>query len=189
VAVELSGAVEAVEQGGAGEPTAVLDVPAGSPEASHGVAPAAAPPADYRDALARIVRTAEAGEHTRAAELALTLEQVAVAADGPAAEAVLMVRQVRAHLARLAGDPVAAAELYHEVAVALLAGRGAQDGQVQQVATNAEACWRAIPDPVRALELAPRILELRAQLPGPEGRKLRAAERYRAQLATAATAE
>ena len=145
--------------------------------------PPAAPLADYREAIGRIVRSADAGEHAAAAELALELEQQTVAAHGPTAAQVLQVRQVRAHVSRLAGRPGEAADLYREVALVLLRAEGAEHPETQQAATNAEACWRAIADRAEALKVAPEIIELRAYLPGPDGRKLRAAERYLAQLA------
>lgn len=140
---------------------------------------------DYREAIGRIVRSAEAGEHDTAAELALTLEKSALAAHGPVAVEVLQVRQVRAHIARLAGRLAQAADVYREVALTLLHARGADDPETQQAATNAEACWRAVPDRTEAIRMAPEIIELRAHLPGPDGRKLRAAERYLKQLAAA----
>ncbi|TWF96448.1 hypothetical protein FHX73_11220 [Kitasatospora viridis] len=144
------------------------------------------PPADYREALGRIVATAEAGDHAGAAELAGTLEQQAVAAHGMIAPPVLMIRQVRAHLARMAGDLTAAVGLYREVALVLLVAQGPQDQEAQRVVTNAEACWRAIPDPAVALPLSPAVLELRAKVPGEDDRKLRSTERYAAKLAKAA---
>ncbi|MFJ9517295.1 hypothetical protein ACIRPK_03335 [Kitasatospora sp. NPDC101801] len=148
--------------------------------------PAADPaPVDYREAIGRIVRCAEAGEHDTAAELALDLERSAVAAHGPVAVEVLQVRQVRAHIARLAGRLAQAAEVYREVAFSLLRSRGADDPETQQAATNAEACWRAVADRTEAIRMAPEIIELRAHLPGPDGRKLRAAERHLKQLAAA----
>ncbi|MFI9272680.1 hypothetical protein ACIGXM_18445 [Kitasatospora sp. NPDC052896] len=140
---------------------------------------------DYREAIGRIVRTADAGEHATAAELARVLEREAADAHGPAAEAVLMIRQVRAHVTRLAGEPAGAAELYREVALVLLAERGPDDPETQQAATNAEACWRAVRDRDQAIGLAPELLELRALLPGPDGRKLRSAQRYLARLTAA----
>ncbi|MCU7821743.1 hypothetical protein [Kitasatospora sp. DSM 101779] len=155
-------------------------------EASPSAEPAAEPASDYRDAVGRIVRAADAGEHDTAAELALALEEEAVAVHGTAAPEVLQVRQVRAHVSRLAGRTVLAADLYREVALALLGTAGAEDPETQRAATNAEACWRAVADPVEAIRIAPEIIELRAHLPGPDGRKLRAAERYLAKLAAAA---
>ncbi|MER5866334.1 hypothetical protein [Kitasatospora sp. NPDC002040] len=156
-----------------------------TPPVAEPVADSAAEPVDYREAIGRIVRCAEAGEHDTAAELALALEATAVAAHGPVAAEVLQVRQVRAHIARLAGQLALAAEVYREVAFTLLRSRGAEDPETQQAATNAEACWRAVPDRVEAIRMAPEIIELRAHLPGPDGRRLRAAERHLKQLAAA----
>ncbi|MEV6206709.1 hypothetical protein [Kitasatospora sp. NPDC051914] len=150
-----------------------------------GAAPAGGPLADYRDAVGRIVRAADAGEHDSAAELALALEDEAVAAHGPIAPQVLQVRQVRAHVSRLAGRTVLAADLYRQVALALLDTAGPDDPETQRAATNAEACWRAVTDRAEALRIAPEIIELRAHLPGQDGRKLRAAERHLAKLAAA----
>lgn len=141
------------------------------------------PLADYREAVGRIVLAADAGEHDSAAELALALEEQAVDTHGPLAAEVLQVRQVRAHVSRLAGRTVLAADLYRQVALALLRSSGADDPETQRAATNAEACWRAVGDRAEALRIAPEIIELRAHLPGPEGRKLRAAERHLAKLA------
>ncbi|MFF1786876.1 hypothetical protein ACFVX9_10460 [Kitasatospora sp. NPDC058243] len=149
-------------------------------------APASGQPrADYRDAIGRIVRSADAGEHGAATELAFALELEAIAEHGAVSEPVLQVRQVRAHVCRLAGRPAEAADIYREVALALLRSRGPDHPETQQAATNAEACWRSVPDRAAALRIAPEIIELRAYLPGPDGRKLRAAERYLAQLAAA----
>ncbi|BFV56012.1 hypothetical protein KCMC57_up11160 [Kitasatospora sp. CMC57] len=174
--------------GAPGRPLVSLDKPDPSAVSFDKPIPAVTPtpaPVDYREAIGRIVRSAEAGEHDTAAELALALEESAVAAHGPVAAEVLQVRQVRAHIARLAGRPAQAAEVYREVALTLLRSRGVDDPETQQAATNAEACWRAVTDRAEALRMAPEIIELRAHLPGPDGRKLRAAERHLKQLAAA----
>ncbi|WP_143200071.1 hypothetical protein [Kitasatospora sp. CB01950] len=155
-------------------------------------APAAAaeqaPPTDYLAAIGPIVQAAEAGDHDTAAALALALEERAVTAHGQLAPVVLQVRQVRAHVSRVAGLPVLAAELYRQVANALLQTEGPEHPETQRAATNAEACWRAVKDPVEAIRIAPEIIELRAHLPGPESRKLRASERYLQQLVSAKAA-
>ncbi|MBV6697907.1 hypothetical protein KV557_12310 [Kitasatospora aureofaciens] len=156
------------------EPPAPADAP--TPAAHQ-------PRADYRETLGRIVRSADAGNHAAATDLAFALELEAIAEHGAVSEPVLQVRQVRAHVCRLAGKPAEAADIYREVALTLLRSQGADHPETQQAATNAEACWRAIPDRAEAIRIAPEIIELRAYLPGPEGRKLRAAERYLAQLA------
>lgn len=174
------------EPAGVPVPVAVpASVPVSAPAAVPG--PASGPDGDplavYRDAVGRIVLAADSGEHDTAAELALALEEEAVDTHGPEAAEVLQVRQVRAHVSRLAGRTVLAADLYRDVALALLGSLGAEDPETQRAATNAEACWRAVTDRTEALRIAPEIIELRAHLPGPDGRKLRAAERYLAKLA------
>ncbi|QKW22856.1 hypothetical protein HUT16_30550 [Kitasatospora sp. NA04385] len=145
--------------------------------------PGQAPPGEYLEAIGDIVRNAEAGEHDTAAALALALEEKAVDAYGSQASVVLQVRQVRAHVCRVGGLPSVAAELYRQVAAALLRTDGPDHPETQRAVTNAEACWRAVKDPTEAIRIAPEIIELRAHLPGPENRKLRAAERYLRQLA------
>lgn len=158
--------------------------PAQQTSAQQAFEPAPAKP-DYREAIGRIVRSADAGEHAIATELALELEQLAISTHGPVAPAVLQVRQVRAHVSRLGGQPSIAADLYREVALTLLRSQGPDHPETQQAATNAEACWRAVTDRAEAIRLAPEIIELRAYLPGPGGRKLRASERYLKQLVAA----
>lgn len=169
--------------------------PEAEPEAAPSPAPAPAPEpgapapdrseprADYREVIGRIVRSADAGDHAAATDLAFALELEAIAEHGPVSAPVLQVRQVRAHVSRLAGRTAEAAGIYREVALTLLRSEGPEHPETQHAATNAEACWRAIPDRAEALRIAPEIIELRAYLPGPDGRKLRAAERHLATLA------
>ncbi|MFJ1702689.1 hypothetical protein [Kitasatospora sp. NPDC088346] len=163
--------------------------PAGEQDAERPAdAPAVDPVAVYREEIGLIVRFADNGDHATAGGLARDLEERAVAAFGAVAPLVLQVRQVRAHVSRLAGRPAAAADLYREVALTLLRTEGPDHPDTQQAATNAEACWRAIRSPAEAIGVAPDIIELRAHLPGPDGRKLRASERYLRQLVEARAA-
>ncbi|WP_406207145.1 hypothetical protein OH807_34230 [Kitasatospora sp. NBC_01560] len=179
-------AVEPAPATGA-EPEPEPATPAGAePAAPAGTEPAASQPrADYLEVIGRIVRSADAGDHAGATDLAFALELEAIAEHGAVSEPVLQVRQVRAHVSRLAGKTIEAADIYREVALALLRSRGPEHPETQQAATNAEACWRAIADRAEAIRIAPEIIELRAHLPGPDGRKLRAAERHLAHLAAA----
>ncbi|AXI76850.1 hypothetical protein [Peterkaempfera bronchialis] len=101
---------------------------------------------------------------------------------GDAAAPSLHVRQVRAHVSRLAGHQALAADLYRDVALKLLLAHGPEHPETLQAASNAEACWRAVHDVAEARRIAPSIIALRGRVPGPDGRKLRAAERYLAQL-------
>ncbi|WP_369182540.1 hypothetical protein [Streptomyces sp. Y1] len=171
-------------------PTAepVTEAPAEEPPAEEPPAeepPASQPRADYREVIGRIVRSADAGDHAAATDLAFALELEAIAEHGAVSEPVLQVRQVRAHVCRLAGRLSEAAVIYREVALTMLRSRGADSPEAQQAATNAEACWRTITDRTEAVRIAPEIIELRAHLPGPDGRKLRAAERHLAHLVAA----
>ena len=140
---------------------------------------------DYQQAIGVIVAAADAGEHVRAATFARDLEREAFAAHGPDAEASLMVRQVRAHVSRLAGRQVEAAELYRAVALGLLRTRGADDQETRQATANAEACWRAIEDDAEARRLGPDLLLLRRDVP--DARRLRAVEKHLARLDEAIT--
>ncbi|MFJ9695240.1 hypothetical protein [Kitasatospora sp. NPDC101183] len=177
---ELEGPQDAV-------PADAVPEPADAEAAAEPVAePAAEPREDYREVIGRIVRSADAGDHAAATDLAFALELEAISEHGAVSEPVLQVRQVRAHVCRLAGRLGEAAVIYREVALTLLRSRGPESTETQQAATNAEACWRKIADRNEAVRIAPEIIELRAHLPGPDGRKLRAAERYLAQLVAAA---
>ncbi len=124
-------------------------------------------PDDYRIAIGVIVAAADAGEHTRAVAFAQELEDEAVAEHGPHAEVALRVRQVHAHVSRLAGQQAVATELYRAVALSLLETRGSDDPETTQAAANAEACWRAIEDDDLARRLGPDLLALRRDVPDP----------------------
>ena len=145
-----------------------------------GAAAPEAVPDDYQQAIGVIVAAADAGEHARAATFARDLEREAFAAHGPDAEASLRVRQVRAHVSRLAGRQVEATELYRAVALGLLRTRGADDQETRQATANAEACWRAIEDDTEAHRLGPDLLLLRRDVP--DARRLRAVEKHLARL-------
>ncbi|MFJ8433162.1 hypothetical protein ACIQ9P_17870 [Kitasatospora sp. NPDC094019] len=181
--VAVESAAEDTEDAESAEPApAPADAtPAPAPDRSE-------PRADYREVIGRIVRSADAGDHAAATDLAFALELEAIAEHGPVSATVLQVRQVRAHVSRLAGRTAEAAGIYREVALTLLRSEGPEHPETQHAATNAEACWRAVKDRTEALRIAPEIIELRAYLPGPGGRKLRAAERHLATLAAPAAA-
>ncbi|WP_051941169.1 hypothetical protein [Phaeacidiphilus oryzae] len=129
-----------------------------------------------------IVSAADAGEHRRAADLAAELETEVATERGHDTPAVLQVRQVRAHVARLSGEQAEAAGLYRAVALELLRVHGAEHDETLQAAANAEACWRAIEDDPTARRVGRDIVDMRRSVPGEDGRRLRAAERYQARL-------
>ncbi|MGW1726747.1 hypothetical protein ACWCQK_27950 [Streptomyces sp. NPDC002306] len=139
----------------------------------------------YRDRIGRIVQAANAGRYEDATVLATSLEREVFVAHGPEHPTSLQIRQIRAHVMRLAGHQALAADLYRRVAVSLLVTAGLDSVDAEQAAANADACWRDTGDIALALRLAPSIVALRQKLPGPDGRWLRAAESYRAQLVAA----
>ncbi|MEY9871954.1 hypothetical protein ABH931_001428 [Streptacidiphilus sp. MAP12-33] len=136
--------------------------------------------ATYRGAIGDIVSAADGGEHARAVSEAIALERSAVKAHGTDSEPVLKLRQVRAHVTRLAGLQREATLLYRDVALSLLDTRGADDPETRQAAANAEACWRAIEDDAEARRLGPDLVRLRQALP--DTRRLAAVERHLARL-------
>ncbi|MEV6029090.1 hypothetical protein [Streptomyces sp. NPDC052036] len=136
----------------------------------------------YRDLIGAIVRAADAGRHDDAVALAASLEKQAFEHHGPDDATALQVRQIRAHVLRLAGRHALAAALYRQVALSLLTAHRDLAHEAEKAAANADACWRAIPETALARRVAPAIVTIRRRIPGPEGRPLRAAERYRAQL-------
>lgn len=152
----------------------------GAPGRSEPVVPD--PLAAYRDAVARIVGAADQGEHARAVALSVELEREVIVEHGPDAPASLQVRQVRAHVARLAGYQAGAAGLYRDVALRLERRVGPGDPETLQAASNAEACWRAIEDEDEAIRVGSEIVAMRRAVPGPDARRLRAAERHLARL-------
>ena len=158
--------------------------PGAAPPGASAVTAAASPvvPAadDYQEAIGVIVAAADAGEHARAATFARDLENEAYADHGPDSEPYLMVRQVRAHVCRLAGRQAEAAELYRAVALNLLRTHGADDPETRQATANAEACWRAVEDDTEAHRMGPDLLALRRDVP--DDRRLRAVEKHLARL-------
>ncbi|MER7188373.1 hypothetical protein ABT404_54475, partial [Streptomyces hyaluromycini] len=173
-------------------PTAGAD-PEALPEPAAGAqAPAAAgeaPAPDgfsvYRERIGGIVQAANGGRYDDATTLATALEREAFTAHGSEHPTALQIRQIRAHVMRLAGHNALAADLYRRVAFSLLVTAGLDSVDAEQAAANADACWRDTADIALALRIAPSIISLREKVPGPNGRLLRAAERYRDQLETA----
>jgi hypothetical protein len=162
--------------------TAVAPADPSTPEPTDAPLPTPDPLSRHREAVTAIVSAADSGEHRRAAVLAAELESEVAAERGDDTPAVLQVRQVRAHVARLSGEQAEAAGLYREVALELLRVHGAEHDETLQAAANAEACWRAVEDEPAARRIGRGILDLRRSVPGEDGRRLRAAERYQARL-------
>ncbi|MEU5126888.1 hypothetical protein [Streptomyces mobaraensis] len=134
-------------------------------------------PAREEDALPRILAAANAGRHNEAAAMAAAWEQQVLRRHGPqSAEAGLWI-EVRADLARLAGDHPRAAELWMSAAANRLARGGPSDAEAVAALKRAHYCWQHSGD--RAPMLAPALLALWERVPG----SLDAAADVRARLA------
>ncbi|KNB52326.1 hypothetical protein [Streptomyces caatingaensis] len=124
----------------------------------------AVPLAREEDALPRILAAANAGRHNEAAAMAAAWEQQVLRRHGPqSAEAGLWI-EVRADLARLAGDHPRAAELWMSAAANRLARSGPSDREAVAALKRAHYCWQHSGE--RAPQLAPALLALWEQVPG-----------------------
>lgn len=139
-------------------------------------------PVQYRDDVRHIVRLTEEGSHRTAAALAASVERRVSDSHGAGSASALQARQLRAHVARVSGDLSLATDLYRAVAERLLASLGASHPETERAAASADACWRSVPDPADARRLGPALLALYGTLPGPGGRRLRAARLRLAEL-------
>lgn len=127
--------------------------------------PAADPHA--ADPHAAIFEAAHAGRHSEAASMAAAWEQEALRAAGPRSSDAIHWLEVRADLARLAGDPARACELWLAVADARLGnGEPAGHPEVEGAVDRAHHQWQFVREPARAHALAPMLIDLRSRVPG-----------------------
>ncbi|MFE6222899.1 hypothetical protein [Streptomyces sp. NPDC057854] len=131
----------------------------------YGRAPEAEPvPHDPHPA---ILAAAMAGRHAEAAEMAAAWERDALRRFGPRSAEAVHWMEVRADLARLAGEPARSCELWLAVAEARLGLRQKPDDpDVEGAVDRAHHQWEQITDPARGRALAPTLLALRRRVPG-----------------------
>lgn len=146
---------------------------------------AAEPPRDPHEA---IWRAAQAGRHTEAAAMAAAWEEYALRTAGPDSDQARHWLEIRADLARRAGDHVRATELCIAVARDRLRHHAPGAPGVSTAVDNAHHCWERVTDPGEARRLAPGLIALREAVPGPGDRLLQAARRRLGQLAAERTA-
>ncbi|WP_344093743.1 hypothetical protein [Streptomyces stramineus] len=154
--------------------TAATSVPA--PATATAPAPAAPVVPSQGDVLEDVLAAARAGRHNEAAAMAAAWEQQALRRHGPASPEAGLWTEVRADLARLAGDHARAAELWMTAAHARLARSGPADEETLAAVKRAHYCWQHSQD--QAPRLAPALLDLWEQVPGGAG----AADHIRARL-------
>ncbi|GAA0382647.1 hypothetical protein GCM10010319_71280 [Streptomyces blastmyceticus] len=139
-------------------------VPADAVPAS--AVPASAVPVQD-DLLAGILASARAGRHNEAAAMAAAWEQQALRQYGPHSPEAGLWTEVRADLARLAGDHGRAAELWMSAAHARLERGGAGDVEAVAAVKRAHYCWQHSGE--QAPGLAAELLALWERVPGGAG--------------------
>ncbi|MFI8848871.1 hypothetical protein ACIGW3_01485 [Streptomyces sp. NPDC053499] len=148
------------------EPT---PVPAPTPPRAPTPAPAPAPgtPDALSEAVSRLEAHAAAGRMDQALALAAQLDEYAADALGLAHPEALRVRETRARLTALAGDPVSGVRMYRDVAERWHY-RGAAE-QAEAVADRAQELWLRIPDLATAAAAGVAMVRMRNQIPGDGG--------------------
>ncbi|MET9675801.1 hypothetical protein ABZY68_22295 [Streptomyces sp. NPDC006482] len=131
---------------------------------SSAAAPAPAPIPDPHPA---ILAAARAGRHGEAAAVAAAWEHEALRRHGPRSVEAVHWTEVRADLARLAGDPARSCELWLAAAEFRLAlAQPADAPDVEGAVDRAHHQWERIADPARARTLGPTLIALRERVPG-----------------------
>ncbi|MFF9144573.1 hypothetical protein ACF1BN_06940 [Streptomyces sp. NPDC014861] len=114
-----------------------------------------------------ILSAAMAGRHAEAAEMAAAWERDALRRFGPRSGEAVHWMEVRADLARLAGEPARSCELWLAVAEARLGLRQQPDDRdVEGAVDRAHHQWEQITDPARARAIGPTLVALRRRVPG-----------------------
>ncbi|MEU3961463.1 hypothetical protein AB0F42_16805 [Streptomyces buecherae] len=172
--------------GGEAEPTSVADrASVGDVEAAPRRPYDPGPPPAYapgygggevaHDPHGAILEAAHAGRHSEAAAMAAAWEQEAFRSAGPDSPQALHWLEVRADLARLAGDPARACELWMAAATTRLsAGQAADQPDVEGAVDRAHHQWQHVNDLLRARSLAAELMALRTRVPGRRPGALRA---------------
>ncbi|MER6913455.1 hypothetical protein ABT354_17455 [Streptomyces sp. NPDC000594] len=151
---------------------------AAAPPPVAGAAPGGygeAPPTDPHPA---ILAAARAGRHTEAAAAAAAWEQQELRTYGPGSPQALHWLEVRADLARLAGEPALSCALWMAVAdTRITREQPVDDPEVEGAVDRAHHQWEQIQDMGAARSLAPRLVALRRRVPGRQRGALTALQR------------
>lgn len=155
------------------DPTAprTTATPRPRPSAPKAPPPAAAPAAGLEagiDPHPAIVTAAQAGRHSEAAAIVAIWESAALRNHGPGSAQAIHWVEVRADLARLAGDPAHSCELWMQAATARLdtQQQAADHPDVEAAVDRAHHQWAQLVDPRQVRALAATLLALRQRVPG-----------------------
>ncbi|WP_326686987.1 hypothetical protein OIE63_07365 [Streptomyces sp. NBC_01795] len=164
--------------------------PAPAPDPAPAPAPAPAPqqslpeaPSSLAEAVSRLDTHAAAGRMDQAVALAVKLDEQAAGALGLSHPDALRVREARARIAGLAGDPVGGVRLYRDVAERWHY-QGASE-EAESVAGRAHALWLEISDLETAVSAGVAMVRMRNQIPGEGGSAFAAVLDYQTQLEAA----
>ncbi|MEV6950545.1 hypothetical protein [Streptomyces sp. NPDC051183] len=152
-------------------PVAGPAIPSARPDA--GAVPAA------RDPRPHIHGLASSGRHAEAADLAEAWEQYVLQTHGYASPEAVDWLEIRADLARMAGDFRLATQLWTRVGQIRLADRSpdaADTPEVRAAAAGALYCWTQLKEPTAAIEAGPVLIGLLRELPSLEPGHLQLAE-------------
>ncbi|WP_137991318.1 hypothetical protein [Streptomyces vilmorinianum] len=135
-------------------------------------------PGQHHDPHPAILAAAQAGRHGEAVAVAVAWEQDALRRYGARSQEAVHWMEVRADLARLAGEPARSCELWIGAAQARLGLRqGPHDPDVEGAVDRAHHQWEQIEDPARARELGTALVALRERVPGRKAGALAALRR------------
>ncbi|MGI5347354.1 hypothetical protein ACQEU8_04075 [Streptomyces sp. CA-250714] len=143
-------------------------------------------PDSLDDAVARVDAYATAGRMDEAVALAVQADEHAAHALGLSHPDALRVREARARITALAGDPVGGVRLYRDVAERWHY-QGA-DEQAEASAARAHTLWTQISDLDAALSVGLAMVRLRNQIPGEHGNGFAAVLDHQARLEAARNA-
>ncbi|MFC8919914.1 hypothetical protein ACFT5C_29585 [Streptomyces sp. NPDC057116] len=124
-------------------------------------------PAPDTDPLPSILAAANSGRHAEAAAAAAAWEQHAHRTHGSSSPQAIHWLEVRADLARLAGDPAASCRLWMVAAESRLARQQTRDDpEVEAAVDRAHHQWERLRDADSARALGPALVALRRRVPG-----------------------
>ncbi|MFD9409673.1 hypothetical protein ACFWBN_22025 [Streptomyces sp. NPDC059989] len=160
------------------EPAPPVPLPGGGlqPGQEHSPLQQAPPAAPIDDPRPHIHALATAGRHSEAAMLAQAWEQYVHQTHGSASAEALHWVEIRADLARMAGDFRLAVQLWTSAARTRLGLHAADAVEVHAAAAGALYCWTQLKDPSAALDTGPDLIRLLRTLPALDPRHLQLAQ-------------
>ncbi|NMI63149.1 hypothetical protein [Streptomyces sp. RLA2-12] len=123
-----------------------------------------------------IWQTAQAGKHREAAQLAQVWEQHALQTYGYDSPQATQWAEIRADLAKQAGNYLLATQLWISAARTRLAHQSPDAPEVLAAAQSAHYCWTQLRDPGQARDCGPDLISLLRALPSLDRRHLSMAQ-------------